>query len=395
MNATFPARMKNTTTAAQRFGALVPRMASWLVAGDPCADQLVHDTRSWPQGRLQRTVELALRQGLAAVDDPPDSLRELVAIAQTLPTWLDPKRVERGAAFFMSTHALGGLVLGARSLILGYAAPAGNKPLVMSGRLERSVNRRLAETSKFVFDVSRPEGLRPGGDGVVSSVMVRLIHARVRQMIHATSGWNEEWGVPINQHDMMGTVLLFSLVLLEGLEQLGLRPSADEAEDYLHLWRYVGYLLGVDPELLPATRAEAERLKAFIDLTQGEPDDDARQLTRAFLEAGGAQAPTEESARRSVAVGQALARELLGKQMADALAIPDSPYRLALPLVKVAVRRLNTLRRHDRGRTAAAAAGERHWQWVLANNPQGPVHLTMPDRLLRTQLGAGRASAAG
>jgi hypothetical protein len=36
---------------------------------------------------------------------------------------------------FLRPGLLGGLVLGLRSLVYGYAAPAGNKPLVFSGRL--------------------------------------------------------------------------------------------------------------------------------------------------------------------------------------------------------------------------------------------------------------------
>lgn len=378
-----PGRIANLPKALELYPTLTPRMSYWLRHSDPIADALVDATSRWEPGRLFREVEHAVCQG----DDSaaPSELHPLLEQAGTIPAWVDFERVDRGGAFFLSTHLVGGLVLGARSLILGYAAPAGNKPLVMSGRLERGVNRRLAETSRFVVDVTRPGNLTPGGAGVASALKVRLIHAKVRRMIARVGEWDEEWGSPINQHDMMGTVILFSLVLLQGLEKLGLHPTAQESEDYIALWRYVGYLLGVEQELLPATRAEAERTQGFIDLTQAAPDDDARRLTRAFLDASASDDPGTSP---GTAIGHVLARELLGDELADALDIDSSRLRLALPFVRATVGRLNTLRRRPAGRPAAARAGARYWAWVLANNPAGPVDLTMPESLLRASLRA-------
>lgn len=360
------------------------RMIAWLEVCDPTADALMEATRGWSRRRLFDEVDRALDGDAIAPE-----LEPLIDEVQMIPAWVDFDRIDRGASFFMSTHAIGGTVLGARSLILGYAAPAGNKPLVMSGRLERGVNRRLAETSRFVYDVSRPGELRPGGQGVRAAVRVRLIHAKVRQMIRDGGGWNPEWGAPINQHDMLATVLLFSLKLVEGLEMVGLEPTAAEAEDYQAMWRYIGYLLGVAPELLPATRAEAERYDRFISATQGPPDADARELTRVFLNAP-AQAPTDEDSsstgRPNVAVGYALARELLGDELAEQLAIPKTPLRMALPVARTLVKRLNVLRKLPSGRQMAAQRGERYWAWILENQPSGAVELTLPMELMRQSL---------
>lgn len=374
-------RVYNASLALEQYPDLTPRMNSWLQVADPTADELVDATVDWRPGELFRTVDEAVSSGGKA----PAELDRLLDETRTIPAWVDFERIDRGGAFFLSTHIIGGLVLGARSLILGYASPAGNKPLVLSGRLERGVNRRLAETSRFVVDVTRPGNMRPGKAGVAAALKVRLIHAKVRQMIRRSAEWDDEWGAPINQHDMMGTVLLFGLVLLQGLETLGLQPTDDEAEDYIALWRYVGYLLGVDAELLAATRLEAERLKAFIDLTQGPPDEDARRLTRAFLSAN---TDGEPGGPPNAAIGHVLARELLGEELADGLGVESSRLRVVLPFVRATVRRLNSLRRHRTGKRTAADAGERYWEWVLANNPVGPVDLTMPERLLRSTLSA-------
>lgn len=119
-----------------------------------------------------------------------------------------------------------------------------------------------------------------------------------------------------------------------------------------------------------------------MDLTQAPPDDDARRLTKAFLNAGG----SDDRATPSLALGHVLARELLGDTLADSLGIETSKLRMALPFVRATVRQLNTLRKHPSGIATAVDAGARYWEWVLQNNPAGPVDLTMPESLLRTSL---------
>lgn len=375
-----PDRMVHRGEARERYGELVDRMGYWLRQTDPLADNLIAATRDWSRHRLIGAVTTALRQGPDAVDGAPDELYALVDQVTTVPAWVDRARTDHGAAFFLSTHIVGGIVLGAKSLVSGYAAPAGNKPLVLSGRLQHGTHGRLAETSKFVYDVSRPGGLEPGADGVVAAVVVRLIHAQVRDMIHREVDWNPEWGAPINQHDMLATVLLFSYAWQEGLITLGLSPTDRELEDHTALWRYIGYLMGVDQELLPADRDEAERYADFIELTQGRPDDDARELTRAFLETE----PPEEAdtdAGPSPAVAYALTRTLLGDSMADDLAIPDSPLATVVPLATPLVTAVDRLRRTRPGFRRAVDAGHDYWQWVLDTNPEGLAEFTLHEEL--------------
>src|ERR1019366_7251220 len=100
-----------------------------------------------------------------------------------------------------------------------------------------------------------------------------LIHAQVRRMIVKSGRWDfEAWGEPINQHDLVGTALLFSLVVLEGLRQLGAHIAPEEAQAYMHLWRYSSHLMGVDPELMPTSEAEARSVGDLLAATVGEPD---------------------------------------------------------------------------------------------------------------------------
>ena len=91
------------------------------------------------------------------------------------------------------------------------------------------------------------------------------------------------WALPINQHDMLGTSLLFSHIFLDGLRLLGLHIGPGEADDYIHLWKFAGWILGVETELLPDREHDARELAECIYLTQGTPDADSRALTAALL----------------------------------------------------------------------------------------------------------------
>jgi hypothetical protein len=90
---------------------------------------------------------------------------------------------------------------------------------------------------------------------------VRLIHAQVRRLLIESGQWNAEiWGAPINQLHMAGTNLMFSVGVLAGLTRLGYRFDPAERESLVHLWRYAGYLLGVESELLAFSEHEGQKL---------------------------------------------------------------------------------------------------------------------------------------
>ena len=221
-------------------------------------------TTSWrrlPSCRLAqgfRLLDQALRTDIRAVPEAPRALHALFADLERVPSWVDWPRLDRGGAVVLRAGAAAGIVLGMKSLILGYASPGGNKPLVFSGRLQEQASRRLAETCRFVQAVSRPRGMYRHGEGFAITLKVRLMHAQVRRLIQRSGRWQpESWGHPVNQHDMLATVILFSAALIEGLRQLGYGVTPEEAEDVIHLWRYAGRVIGVEDALLPRSFSEA------------------------------------------------------------------------------------------------------------------------------------------
>lgn len=330
-----------------------------------------------------------LEKGLRGdtIDEAPEILREWIADAAHVPAWVDWPTCDAGGALLMRAGPLGGAVLGARSLVLGYASPGGNKPLVFSGRLKETAARRLNETARFVQAVCRPGGMKPFQEGWQITLKVRLIHAQVRKMILASGRWDSAaWGLPANQHDLAGTTLLFSASIIDGLRKLGMQISSAEADSYIHLWRWVGRTIGVDQDVLPASEAEAMRLADLIGMTMGEPDKDSRELTRALFDSvfDGCVTPAQiKDAQRKATIGRLVCRELIGNELADKLDVRPTPIRYAMPMMKRVVTSVERVTRSmPFGRRSAVAVGSHYWNRVVEIGLQGATYeFPLPKRL--------------
>jgi len=63
--------------------------------------------------------------------------------------------------------------------------------------------------------------------------------------------WADSWGRPLNQEDLAGTLLTFTTVVFDAFRRSGVETTSDEREEYFHLWRVIGSLLGIRSELIP------------------------------------------------------------------------------------------------------------------------------------------------
>lgn len=359
-------------------------MLPYFERADPPADAVLEALHPLSPQARQLAIDTALGGDLTGAPAP---LLALLESARQVPPWLDWQRLERANDVFLRPGILGGITLGLCSLVHGYAAPAGNKPLAFSGRLKERADRRLAETSRFITAVTAKDGLRPGALGWQLVLHVRLMHAAVRRLLLDSGRWSHEaWSHPINQHDMLATILLFSNVFIDGIRRFGVHVSADEADDYQHLFRWVGELIGVEPELLPGTHAEAMRLASFIHLTQGPPDADSRALVSALLERPlrAAQSPAEQRrAARQVAVATGLCRSLIGDELADALGLERSRHRHWALGVRTALTVLEGARRGvPQLNELVRRLGSRYWDLTVSHGLGGiPARYDLPDRL--------------
>jgi hypothetical protein len=177
---------------------------------------------------------------------------------------------------------------------------------------------------------------------------------------------------------MAGTTLLFSCSIIDGLRKLGMRIESEEAERYIHLWRWVGRVIGVSPDILPASEPEAMRLADLIELTMGEPDQDSRDLTRALFESAYEGADTKEkirAARRSSVFGMVICRELVGDVLADKLAVPRQPARYAMPMLKRFVGAMEKVSRVvPFAERSAVVVGTHYWDRVVEIGLRGATY---------------------
>jgi hypothetical protein len=259
-----------------------------------------------------------------------------------VPFWVDYERCKRGGEAFFRAGALGGIALGFGGLARAYCSAGGNKPLTFTRDLIDRAPQRIAETAAYVRAVSQPDGLRRGRDGYRASVE-GLLHARVRMGLSRSPRWRaDDWGVPINQADTAITALLFSHGLAEGVRRLGGQVSERAEGDLIHLWRYAGYLLGVNEELLCTSVEDARLMSELIDAIDGGPDDDSRKLIMAMLRPEEFEAKIKDPAvaKHVREIYVAACRALIGDAYADRIGLPAwSGHNLAFKhLLRPAIR---------------------------------------------------------
>jgi hypothetical protein len=356
----FPSRYRNRELARRQFGDDADRYAGFYAIGDPVADDLA----SWMQreGDAAKVLfERALRDGVASVENGPPALVRFFERAEAVPGWVDYDELRVGALAYQRFGILGMIVLSAWALINGYHSSAAVKPLAFTGQLRNNAQRRLAETARFVSEASQVGGLRRGRPGHEISLRVALIHAHVRSACEQSPEWRtSEWGVPINQADMLGTLLEFSLLMMDGVQRLGLLVSPEERKAIFAMWRYCGYLSGVDPWLLShlATEAKTRRIAELIRLVQPGPDEDSLALTRQLLKVPKENARGAGPGALGVVVSRfhnGLARALNGSEIADNLGIPNDLWRYSEYPVRAVLAPLERVRRIVPGASRAVA----------------------------------------
>ncbi len=237
------------------------------------------------------------------------------------------------------------LMLGFLSLPYCYAAAKGAEVLARSKRIMAEPGKRLLETAEFVFDVSQPGAFEEQGKGFVSILKVRLMHAAARWYVQQATDWDADYfGIPVNQEDMAGTNLSFSLITVRGLRKLGIVVLPNQSHDYIQFWNLIGARLGLKSELLPETNKEAYLLEKWIKNRHFEASDAGEKLTKSLL------AYFAEATKDSPIEGrsQAFIQYLLGDQISEILGLKvDNFSRLSFRPFKELMKVKNVLLKKD------------------------------------------------
>jgi len=313
----------------------ISRFRDTLYEGDPLADAVTAHFATLPRGEGHRLLAEALERGINSILSAPSPLVALFEQLDARPSWVDDAKLERAAQVAHRVGMSGARVLSCVCLTGGYRSSAANKPIAFTGALESMAYRRLAETSKFVFDLYESRTLQRDSAGFRGAVMVRLLHAMVRRRLDVDPRWKHDaWGLPVNQADLLSTNLLFSTVFVLGLRALGHIITPGEADALIHFWRYVGYLMGIRLELLPHDFKEASQLIVLSGTTQPPGDEDSRKLAAALLSVPVSPDLPRALHRLDIHWRAGFSRLMLGEREADELGLPNHPLKwLILPSI--------------------------------------------------------------
>lgn len=254
---------------------------------DETGDEVVKDVYSTKKfNEASKEIEHYIRNGVSENDNVPESVKKLFSQTQNIPDWLDYKLLKSGAELCMRSNLDSLISLRDYCLIGGYDYAYLNKPLIVTEALKKGAVKRLSETLDFWVNVTRYNALEIHAKGYEFAIKTRLIHSYARLSIKKHyKDWDvENWGEPINSWDMMATYIGFSLVFLHSLKKLGNTFSIEEEKGIFHLWKYVGYLLGIPEQLLPDDKKQATEYFHLWTSIQPPSDKDSVLLAHSLLD---------------------------------------------------------------------------------------------------------------
>ena len=291
---------RNWEAVRGRHPAIVERLEAGLTQGDPLADAVIVEARE--RGISFSTLVALLEAHTSAEEETdveqlemPASMTHLLQVASTPPPWFDPAWAEAGARAWWRFGTLQSSTL-YQSLIYGFKAQGFVRPLVATGRLGSGTRDRVESTARWVAEATTPGSMLPGRPGWAATLRIRLLHAYIRDVLRHPHGdptddagaWDEgEWGAPINQTYAVMTISCGFLALpLVVARDFGIHYSSAECEAITHLWRWIGWVIGVDDDLLPPSYESSSELFRIAGEFELQPDDSSKVLIKALLREG-------------------------------------------------------------------------------------------------------------
>ena len=255
-------------------------MQHWSQLGDKFADPVIEAMQGRCEGDWLETIyQRAQSEG--------DVYQDFIQHIESIPHWVNFEDYKVGRDYALYVAPLGGVALLLGSLMEGYVIPQGANLLASTKKLTEGAFKRIHETGQMVTSVYVEDGLKVGNEGFTTLVKVRLIHAIVRYHVRPHRAridlpLDEE---PINQIGNAFTLTQFSDLVLRNVEKFHMGPNQAESESLEDMWRYVGYLLGVDEAILPKNRAEQAWLHDQVMAIQTNANENSRLLASSLINA--------------------------------------------------------------------------------------------------------------
>jgi hypothetical protein len=182
----------------------------------------------------------------------PEPLRKFLESGLRLPAPggvpTDPERWRRGADVFEDHVGLSCLSLLLKAVPEGYQAPNLTRVLTVSGELQTHTYRRLLGVLQMMVDVCKLDGCVPAGRALMTAQKLRLLHAGIRTIVRRKRPeFEPQYGIPVNHEDMLGTIMGFALLVVDGLTILDATLLPERANDYYYLWMVYAVSIGIYP----------------------------------------------------------------------------------------------------------------------------------------------------
>jgi len=301
------------------------------LSGDPQADEYIRHVFPDAAKKQQLQQWMGGKSGKGHFKLLKDTFPGFAFIenADSLPSWAQTRLMKTGASFYARHSEIIMSLLGLLSLPYCYTAANGAMVLYISELIRKQTTQRLYDTAIFVWEVMAPDAFSNDGNAYEEILKIRIMHAAVRYYTIQSGKWDDSWGLPINQEDMAGTNLSFSLIVIRGLRMLGYSISQADQAAFMHIWAVVGCLTGLDKDLIPENSKMAQQLDSSIKKRQFQISTHGQELTGSLTD-------HILSVNKSKATAndiKGLMRYLLGKDIADMLDInaPNLPsYKLTL-----------------------------------------------------------------
>jgi hypothetical protein len=302
---------------------------------DPVADAVITDFVQVqgitdPQYVVQQLIQH--QRTLPPAEQIP-SVRAYFDTPIPLPPWADVAVLRQGQEVFRVFGVHIASALFCASLPMSYAAVDGSRVLARTAELVSNTRRRLAHTGEMLLDVMGFNDDRaalpfaPETHAYGAPHGVRLFHAAVRHMLRNDDEYDvTQRGEPINQEDLLGTLTVFTVVVVEALERFGVKLDASQRDAYLRVWLTAGFLLGIEPTALLSRRERGdvalgwEELVDLRDAIAGRhvgPSPSGQLLMSALLEEESEPLPFPLRG-----LPRACTRTLIGPEYSEYLAIP-------------------------------------------------------------------------
>ena len=309
------------------------------MVGDPLADAAIASLADLDHAKRHELINGCMERDKNLMSSAPTELRDFFHALDApppRPVVFDPEIAIAGSRAFYkySDMFFVGLVLD--SLITGLTEGL-SKAFFITGRTAGNL-RRVRQNTRHVAEVTLPGGLERMGDGWKLTVRIRLIHAQVRRLLLDSDEWDVAVeGVPVHMSHMALAATGFSAANLAAVEKLGVVLTAEEKAGFMHIWRYVTWLLGVPETLLFETEEQAERLRTISRLVEREPGEMAVGVAHGYINTVPEILSVTEPKKQERLIKLLLrtSRALIGNELADQLAFPKQSTFGALAFVRL------------------------------------------------------------